>query len=130
MVDIYKLLSKILETLNLGDVYSKDGEKRVGTWIDGKPIYRRVFSITTPSDISWKNVFALSTYSIKQIVNLNGYFISRDNRIMYLGSSYSENQDYYTALSIFNGYLQIRTGHPAFQNRPCDIYVEYTKTID
>ena len=35
----------------VGNVYSAE-EVRIGTWIDGKPLYRRVFERTTPSDNS------------------------------------------------------------------------------
>lgn len=38
----------ISEGTDIGEVYSTE-ETRIGTWIDGKPVYQRVFQLTAPS---------------------------------------------------------------------------------
>lgn len=108
------------------DKYSTE-EQKIGTWIDGKPIYRKVIVKTITR--SGNNVFSLSSVGLENIdkyVTLKS--ISNGNPI---------NEDYYTTnadllrtLINYDGlHIQLGTNYPSV---PCLVYtiVEYTKTTD
>lgn len=74
-----KAVKSVSEKRDDGENYSKE-EIRIGTWIDGKPLYRRVFDFVTPStpSSSGKAVFSLaSNVEIRKISGVvygtNGY---------------------------------------------------------
>lgn len=50
-----------------GENYSTD-EIRIGTWIDGKPIYRRVFPVDISVSTSWADT-GIVINNIKAIIN-------------------------------------------------------------
>ena len=54
------------------ETYSTDEVKTGDTWIDGKPIYRKVFTLTTPIllNASWQNVVDISGMNIEAITDL------------------------------------------------------------
>lgn len=115
-----------------GEVYSTE-EVRIGTWIDGKPLYRRVLSITSPvsaertmviGSISSMNIETIGKMSCLQY-NTHGFvqpvpFYSKSDDQKYYGvtiwidgsdiKSFSENS-YHTAM-------------------PMLLILEYTKTTD
>lgn len=49
-----------------GEAYSTE-ETRIGTWIDGKPIYKRVFSLDVPQCIGETEILALD-FSIDTLI--------------------------------------------------------------
>ena len=64
---------------NLGDLgtdkYSTD-EQVIGTWIDGKPLYRKVFkNVAVPSGSTWTTMIDLSDLRPEHLsINLNSDF--------------------------------------------------------
>lgn len=58
-----------------GDVYSTE-ETRIGTWIDGKPIYRKVVSFTNTLD-SWDLSGYLAGLDIEAVIDVKGYVRNR-----------------------------------------------------
>ena len=58
------------------EIYSTE-ETRIGTWIDGKPLYRRVFEVTTPSGTSWGQV--VPPISNAYVVRLEAYLLPSKN---------------------------------------------------
>ena len=116
--------------------YSEE-EKVIGKWIDGKPIYRKVFKFTSPS-VSANDIFISKIQDIDYLINSYGTIVrllrsgklspmpfphSNQNGSIY---SYVYNDDelwvgiYVGNSSALNGIL----------NRPGIIIVEYTKTTD
>lgn len=90
------------------DVYSLD-EVPVGTWIDGKTIYRKVFLGNIPNETNeWTNLFQLND-DIDQFVNLRGIMINTktDGRIFPIPNY--ESTSYYIALSYLSQtrYVQV-----------------------
>lgn len=79
-------LNNNFNELNNRDVYSTE-EKVVGTWINGKPIYRIVYSINVTETSYTKNV---SSLNIDTLIKING--ISQgDPRTMNYYSSSTDN---------------------------------------
>ena len=108
------------------DKYSTE-EQVIGTWIDGKHLYRKVIVKTITK--SGNNVFRLSSVGLENIVKyVTLKSISNGNPI---------NEDYYTTnadllrtLINYDGlHIQLGTNYPSV---PCLVYtiVEYTKTTD
>ena len=67
------------------NVYSTT-EKRIGTWIDGKPLYQCTFTGTTPSSNTSQGLFAnVSSYNIDKCISIDGNIQRND------GVSFSVN---------------------------------------
>lgn len=48
-------------------------EKRIGTWIDGKPLYQLTFTCTSPSTAdTHADIFNLTSYNIDSVIDLSG----------------------------------------------------------
>ena len=58
--------------LNDCETYSTNEVKTNKTWIDNKPIYRRVFTLNTPIllNASWQNIFSIEGLNIEAITKL------------------------------------------------------------
>lgn len=108
------------------NVYSTE-EQIVGTWIDSKPIYRKVIITTTPSDSNWANI-PLGTSDIETITNKD---ISFELSGRVFDGSYYESSDYYSCYSVdkINNNLQIKVCS-LFYNKELRIVLEYTKTTN
>lgn len=113
------------------EVYSTE-EKRIGTWIDGKPLYRKVVTIVSPDkaltnktypfDAPVDTMAALhAVLQSQKSVSTSKYplpFLYEEN--IYLSVWYSE------------GALLARAGGSAVEylNQPVTVRLEYTKTTD
>jgi hypothetical protein len=109
------------------NVYST-AETRIGTWL-GKPLYRKVLSITTPSSTSNTQITTFdSTYNIQnfygkvlistsqQLLDLNFYFTAEYNVATYV---------------IQNTHaINMKVGSSAYTSQSGYIILEYTKTTD
>lgn len=114
------------------DIYSTE-ETRIGTWIDGKPLYRKVVEFTFPSSGGWHN--GPSYGEVDTITRFEGFVNASDGgalRLPYLntGSSWSVgiNPDKVNGnvirLDIGNSTASIVVNQPAF------VIIEYTKPTD
>lgn len=64
----------------IGNIVYSEEETVVGTWVDGKPLYRKVFnnlSINT-STSGWKDVGSLP--NVKNIIEVNYLIVDKDGR--------------------------------------------------
>lgn len=114
------------------DVYSTE-ETRIGTWIDGKPLYRKVVPFTFPSSGGWHNGPSFGT--VETITRFDGFVRANDGgifRLPYLntggGWSIGINPDLVNgnviSLDIGGSTAGIVVNQPAF------ITIEYTKPTD
>lgn len=118
-----------------GEIYSTD-ETRIGTWIDGKPLYRKVFSLKVPSDVSSVNSSEWVHYdaSVDLCVKINGiikrtsqqiyeipYYISGDN-FLWVGYNLPVHATSPNSVRII--------GRSNLANAPACVIMEYTKTTD
>lgn len=119
------------------DIYSEE-ETVVGTWIDGKTIYRKVIHTKTPAKDVNGNVAKLPD-DCDELLFLDGFFIATNNYRMPLG--YNSTNPTTSATS--RGYLIFVTTvnltdrvvaqlskHDNYSNCPCTLILEYTKTTD
>ena len=113
-----------LGTVKNGNNYSTD-EQVVGTWIDGKPLYRKVLLCTTNTTLSNRNSYNIriqgwsetSNLNIKDYVSINFSSISYGERIDYTIRD-DKSIEFWCIYSSFD----IKAGSP--------MIIEYTKTTD
>ena len=116
-------------------IIQKIREQVIGTWIDGKPIYRRVFIFIGPSKINETTILYEEKSTIDTIVSLDGYqkftngggapINARMNNSSQWGLTVWCNPNY-------NGNMDIRahTDSSGFTNSTINLVLEYTKTTD
>lgn len=108
-----------------GEVYSTE-ETRIGTWIDGKPLYQKVFQ-GIPIGTGWVSMGALAPEA--RAVMIAGWLtdiVGNVNPIPYqnlLGLIVNSGD---SNIVSFNNFSQTE----AFKNRPVTAIVKYTKTTD
>ena len=98
--------------------YSEE-EKIIGTWVNGKPLYRKVFLLSNPIAYpanAWSNMFDVSSYNIEKLINSS---ILCTQNISSLGVGY---------IQVLNTNLQIWPVAASMYTE--GIILEYTKTID
>lgn len=108
------------------DVYSTE-ETPVGTWIDGKTIYRKTYNFTTPSAGPDHNIFSVEDLQIGTLLNIRGMVASTD-RVTAI-SNYNGNNYYFNA-SLFNDNYIKASVTSSYAKKPAFIIIEYTKTTD
>lgn len=110
------------------NLYSTD-ETRIGTWIDGKPLYRRVIENIGPSVIdSPKTLYTFN--EAVNILDIRGT-CSISSHIMPINFSSNSTGEYiWTYYIIGNRSLTMRIGHSVYLNCKCIVMVEYTKSAE
>lgn len=108
------------------ETYSTD-ETKVGTWIDGKPVYRKVIQGNTSSTDG--GTFLTITDS-KDLVYFEGYLNSYQNNRIPL-NSFHTTTDYCRTLVETRSPISFSFNGPSsYLNKPYIMIVEYTKTTD
>ncbi len=111
------------------DIYSTE-ERIVGRWIDGKPVYKKTWTFTTPSVYRvWENI-GVSVDDIDNLVESKNSFISRDGGVVTF--------NYYdtSAIAVFSyraDGAKVYLAHPGgdyFKSCPGYATLWYTKTTD
>ncbi len=117
---------KAVESVPAENTYSME-ETRIGTWIDGKPLYRRIIKFTIPGALN--TVVPLPDgISIAEVVHFYGTIFS-GNHFFDLQTSSTQNI-YMTQIDIALNEINIYTGPGHFVNAPVTLILEYTKTTD
>lgn len=102
-------------------------EIRIGTWIDGKPVYRKVFTGTLPTG-SGENTFNFSGINI---INFYGEIKSKSGATFLINTYYTPIPAYSISGWIDNsGNLKIDCGSNYNTSSQYEIVIEYTKTTD
>jgi hypothetical protein len=118
---VKNLLSKVLKK-KLNN-YSLE-EQRVGTWIDGKPLYQKTIKCTSPSTTN-ESVEIYKDETMEHIVNISGTSGAGEARVpvnyenivstWYRGSSHS---------------IIMSVTHINYTNAEVYLTIQYTKTTD
>ena len=125
-IGINEATSSIVVCPYLNDTYSEE-EKVIGTWIDGKPIYRRV----------WENVAYNTDGSLVNDINIGSDIdkVTKLERLRYLKSG--DTNYYYNGSDRGNIYIEmpyikanIAQGGGNMVAGTYTIILEYTKTTD
>lgn len=141
--DINSDISDINREVDGLSTYSLTTEKVVGTWIDGKPIYRKVINLGDLTDTSrWTEDGILIGFSINnldKIVKFDTYGYSSWgtvslNNYMFYDNNLGQESSMYTIISVVDQYMQyiIIKNTLAFDTAVTTgvAILEYTKTTD
>lgn len=112
--------------MNNLETYSTS-EKKIGKWIDGKPLYRKVISQSNKNDVSLSSLnynYLAVVYSIITIKDSVPSSVHPYIRIPY----YTSGTDYFRVLLVPEGKLRIETSASSILN--WTTVIEYTKTTD
>lgn len=110
------------------NVYSTE-ETVIGTWIDGKPLYRRVFFGTSPKKVNnIEEIADLRSLNIAERVNLYGFCANA----MPVNWFFNTTNSGCTWIGGDLGHLAILmyTTMSSMCNRTVNVVLEYTKTTD
>lgn len=116
-----------------GEIYFTE-ETRIGTWIDGKPLYRKVIQEISPNAIN-KPMTVWSGSEMDSIVRMSGFIVDTDsymapiNYINSIGNSSFSNYNVITILDPSKNIIMI-VNNSIYVSRPVTIIIEYTKTTD
>lgn len=111
------------DTTDLGaDIYSEE-ETVIGTWIDGKPLYRRVFQGTTPPESTEDNILELPF--IDRLVDQTVFVDGINGSTVFFPASIGYTYFHNASKAFGMGDLTHDLG-----NRPTTIALTYTKTTD
>lgn len=100
-------------------------ETRIGTWINGKPVYRKIITSTTPSSSTVATVGTISNTDL--VINLYGYLTAGNNQRIPLNFVYNAEQ---CSLYKEGNNIMCRITAASYQSKSCIIVAEYTKTTD
>ena len=116
-----------IQKINDAEVYSTNEIKTNKIWIDGKPIYRKVFDLgIIPSDGAMTYSTNLNNVSIKKI---DGYvYDSSDTVVQPINYISQSSTSIIETITINNGsQIRLRTKGP-FTNIKAYVVLEYTKS--
>ena len=121
-------VKSLLRKLNIGK-YSND-EKRIGTWIDGKPIYQKTIVGKTPPRTGINTVIAdVSSWNIDKVISFEGIFMPGGSTNIPINYYFSSNN--YAMVHINDqSELTMILGFSEQDNKDVYITVRYTKTTD
>lgn len=106
-----------------GEIYSTE-ETRIGTWVDGKPVYRKTLDITIGyANGAWYPIPSTIEMNIDAIVDLRGFVNATDGS----GKIYALNAESY--FKLMNDSLCF-SGNANQTNTDMVLTIEYTKTTD
>lgn len=110
------------------EVYSTE-ETKIGTWIDGKPLYRKVLSLTTPSTTNSTKIANFDkTFIIKNYYG--NAFISASNQLLPINFYFTDVYKIATYVVNNSGEIYMKIGSEAYRNQQATLTIEYTKTTD
>lgn len=112
------------------EVYSTE-EVKIGTWIDGKPLYRKVISSTLPK-VTTENVEAKKTVSIDADIGtgfIETAYCNKDNQMLPMPFIFTGGQVIKSYIDL-NGTIILSSNTTYTNEQPVTIIVCYTKTTD
>ena len=120
-------VNKALKT-KMPNRYSTE-EQVIGTWTDGKPLYRKTISINTPSTINNTEVYNFDTNFI--IKNYYGFVtISASSQLLPINFYFTNEYNVTTYITKNTGKINMKIGSLSYANQQTTLTIEYTKTTD
>lgn len=111
------------------EVYSMQ-ETRIGSWINEKPLYRKVIEAITPQTIeSISSIANINELNVDKIIYISGWFETREGIQIFFDTA--DTDENWSARIIRNkNNINCKVTDDNFTNKPCIIIIEYTKTVD
>ena len=111
------------------ETYSTE-EQRIGTWIDGKPLYRQVYNVRTPATVSTSTVTVAKYPTTCQFTKINVLIFQEESMAYTVLPAIFGTSNFYGGIFLQNGDLRLMAGHKNYANQPVIVIMEYTKTTD
>ena len=108
--------------------YYDTNERIIGRWVDGKPLYRKSYEVTSPSALSSSTV--LFTYSSDmEIQDIDGCILAPDENVPV--NFYYATKNYVSCWSNHKDkQIKMLVSESSYTSRPTIITILYTKTTD
>lgn len=112
------------------EIYSTE-ETRIGTWIDGKPLYRLVIASTTPDVVGlWTPIDEADVLDVETVAYLSGVVYVAPTG-MWLPLPYGDGTTFASIMrSNASPAIQFYQNYDFASNYPIHITIKYTKTTD
>lgn len=126
---------KAVQSIPAENAYSTE-ETRIGTWIDGKPLYRKVYTGTTPSSTGPNIQLGALPADLDNLIDIRGMINALDNGINRYPIQWAAPEQSGTiGVCVWSIYLywQVNLGssaQTALLGKPFFCIIEYTKTTD
>lgn len=123
------LQQEINDSFKENNIYSTT-ETVIGTWIDGKPIYRKVIQYNKTSN--GQVDLNLSTYGIENVENIwlnQNSFIKTNNNEWKAVNTY-ESDSYFTFCTFSSANSFRLSSNSSYAQGLWNLIIEYTKTTD
>lgn len=129
-------IPKYEKTLEVNDAriqnYSSE-EQAIGTWVDGKPLYRKVFYVASPT-VETNGTYAYVTYDTAELNIDFGYienaYLKDTNYTFTLPYTNSSGQMVKAYYNRTNEKIEIASNASTYSKQYCYIVLCYTKTTD
>ena len=123
------LQQEINDSFKENNIYSTD-ETIIGTWINGKPIYRKVVQYNKTSN--GQVDLNLSTYGIENVENiwLNQNSFIKTNANEYKAVNTYESDSYFTFCTFSSTNSLRLSSNSGYARGLWNLIIEYTKTTD
>ena len=132
-----QMSSMLLNPKLTGDIYSTSEVKTNKKWINGKPIYRKVFEFSASSFTSQKQSIAHNIANIDKIIRTECFFYRSDiKESRFLPSIYYGNlTDWAAQVFVNDTVIKFELGTDMYYNvglaaTTTYVILEYTKTTD
>ena len=110
------------------NIYSTE-EIKIGTWIDGKPIYRKVYQYTTGAGANSRTFSEAGITNIDKIVNISGFTLQPNSNNYVPLSYYNSSVDWANFYTGGKNAFSVRCGS-SYGFGATTVIFEYTKTTD
>jgi hypothetical protein len=119
-------MNEIKTCVNDNCTYSTS-EICIGEWIDGKPLYRKVFNITNPSETN-TDYIDLTSYNMNVVAHLYGFYKTGAGTFEI---PFTDSDNNYSVMFVSGSKkLRGRFGTNAPYVTEVKVVIEYTKTTD
>ena len=106
-------------------------EQIIGTWIDGKPLYRRVYDATSPSSIDTTTTVLTLDNSVGTMIKLYGMLYNTSVPLSVPLPSVLSNDNYFRlTFNPTTKEVQMGLHNSSYTSCNCKIIAEYTKNTD
>lgn len=129
--ELNNMQSNIESAINTSNNYSTE-EKQIGTWIDGKPLYRKVINTTSPI-CNTNGTYVISTIDVADNIDFAvielAFIVDNANQIQtipYINNAGNMIKAFITA----NKKIHLTHNVKDYSERQVTVVVKYTKTTD
>lgn len=124
---IYDFLDEFVDSLNKKDTYST-AEQKVGTWLDGKTIYKRTYIVNTPANTNTDTAIIELPTDILSYVKVYGQvYLSDIHCIVPVPYFFSTENNGMIWIDTWNKKVLMKVNLEAYTNQELIFTIEYTK---